>query len=326
MTFGTPETISSYPKEVSLGTSDGENIDLGVYGIHDIISVDSLLLVVTTQDKDIVSLYDRVTLNHRGSFLRVGNGPGELQMFSFPSRYGNRFYSKDGYIYVDFVNGMKNVLRWNVSEAYDNGKEQIEEIPVDASSMSMFRWLINDSTIVFKTLADANTRQVRTVMVNGEDRTPPFLSELNDARIETENDGRLFNLLSSLVTYDPFSGIVAESSLYLDIINLYSLRDGFHRSIRIGNRKPVSISDLESIMKAKNEPSQTIWYSMGGKDFFAVLYGADSSSRNSILVFGWDGTPKCRINFEENISAFDINGNTLITLSRDTESVRRYTI
>lgn len=322
MTFGDPTVIESFDNTMTLDVKDAETLDIDAVGVLDLISLDSVLFVVTKRDSNVVELFDFNTLESRGGYLRHGNGPGEIQPFFYPYRYGNRFYGKRDSVYVDFCNGMKNNLRWNVTAAFNDSEEVVTELPTGSSGMSMYRWILNDSTSLFMRLVDNNTRLEREIVVNGENRTPDFLEELNRAKVETENDGFVFNALASRVEYNPELDIVAEISLYQNVLNLYSLHTDYHESFQIG-KKPVFVSDVETALKNPFKDPQTVWYSMSQLDYIAVLYDEGKGNRR-ILVFRWDGTPFYEIKLTEKVSAFDINLDTVLTLNKDTEEIRRY--
>ena len=322
MTFGNPTVVTSFANTMTLDVGDAETLDIDAIGALDLISMDSILLVVTRRDSNVVVVLDFNTLESKGEYLRHGNGPREIQPFFYPYRYGNRFYGNRDSAYVDFCNGMKNNLRWNVTAAFNDSEEVVEELPVSASEMSMFRFILNDSTTLLMRLVDNNTRLVRELVVNGENRTPVFLEKLNRAKVETENDGFIFNALASRVEYNPELDIVAEISLYQNVLNLYSLHTDYHKSFQIG-KEPVSVSDVETALKNPFKDPQTVWYTMSSTDYIAILYDDDRGSRR-ILMFQWDGTPFYEIKLTEKVSAFDINKNTIITLNKDTEEIRRY--
>lgn len=322
--FEKAKVVSSFPKEITLSLSDAQDVDLGILGIADLYSHDSMLMVVTRSDEPVIELFDYETLEPKGGFLRHGNGPNEVQPFAFPYSSLSRFVNKGDSLYLDFRNGMKNYLRWNLTAAYNGQGEFVKEVQYNFAPSALYRWILNDSTVLCKTLVDNNTRVVREVLVNGTDRTPGFLSELDKAKVQTENDGFVFNTLGTLVEYNPELDVVAEVSLYLDVINLYSLHSNYHESIQIG-KKPVLISDIEALMKSGIYDCAHVKETVSSDSSFSLLY-RDSAGDMSILQFGWDGKPLSRISLPEKVSSLDIHGKDIWTVSTDSEQVRRYTL
>ncbi len=193
-----------------------------------------------------------------------------------------------------------------LTAAYNGQGEFVKEVQYNFAPAALYRWILNDSTVLCKTLVDNNTRVVREVLVNGTDRTPGFLSELDKAKVQTENDGFVFNTLGTLVEYNPELDVVAEVSLHLDVINLYSLHSNYHESIQIG-KKPVLISDIEALMKSGIYDCSHVKETVSSESSFSLLY-RDSAGDMSILQFGWDGKPLSRISLPENVSSLDIHG------------------
>lgn len=76
--FEKAKVVSSFPKEITLSLSDAQDVDLGILGIADLYSHDSMLMVVTRSDEPVVELFDYETLEPKGGFLRHGNGPNEV--------------------------------------------------------------------------------------------------------------------------------------------------------------------------------------------------------------------------------------------------------
>ncbi len=324
MSFENVTVVDSFPEVVDLNPASSEDVGIDVPGIWDVISRDSVLIVVSTREAPVVSLFEYESLKPRGDFLHHGNGPKELLPYYMPSRYRTRFYMRADSLYAEIANGNKNTLRWNVTASYADGEERIDELPPFSSAKSLFRWQLNDSTVLCRSLEDSNTRLVRELYVSGEEKTPTFLEELNAAKISTPNDGYLINLLSTFVAYSPDKDIVAESALTLNVINLYSLHSDFHKSLTLG-KKPMDISRAEKITKRQSRIPRSIWYSASYDDFFAILYGREEAGRE-IMLFAWDGTPLRKYVMHERVTAFDFNGSTLLTLDSETETIRRYRI
>lgn len=322
MTFRDVTVVDDFPEVVKLYAGSAEIVNLDVPGIMDIISRDSILIAVSTRESPIVSLFDYSSFEPRGGFLRHGNGPKELLPFYFPSRYRTRFYVSSGSLYAEIANADKNILRWNVSAAYSEGAELVESLPAMFAPKSLFKWQLNDSTVLGRRLENSSTQLVREVYVSGEARTPAFLEELDEARINTPNDGFMINLLSTLVAYNPERDIVAESAMSLNVINIYSLHSGFHKSLQMGRTRPSIAREEKKTKEEEYFMPQYIWYSAAYDDFFGILYG--QGREREILLFSWDGKPLRKYVLDETVSAFDINGDTLLTLCAETETIRKY--
>lgn len=92
--FEKAKVVSSFPKEITLSLSDAQDVDLGILGIADLYSHDSMLMVVTRSNEPVIELFDYETLESKGGFLRHGNGPNEVQPFAFPYSSLSRFVNK----------------------------------------------------------------------------------------------------------------------------------------------------------------------------------------------------------------------------------------
>lgn len=323
MTFGDVTIVDDFPEVMELDAGSAEIVNLDVPGIIDIISRDSILMAVSTREAPIVSLFEYSTLRPRGEFMRHGNGPKELLPFYMPTGYESRFFHQNDSLFVDIVNGNKNTLRWNVSSAYCDSLERVSEMPPISAAASLFGWRLNDSTVLSRRLENSSTQLVRCLYVNGKLQTPSFLEELNKAEIDTPNNGYMINILSSLVGYNPKSDIVADIAIVLDVINLYSLSSDFRRTIQLA-KKPMSIEKAETTVKLTSKLPRSIWYAAPYDDFFAVLYGREE--QREILLFSWNGVPLCKYILHEPVSAFDINGNCLLVLDSDSETIHKYQI
>ena len=105
--FEKAKVVSSFPKEITLSLSDAQDVDLGILGIADLYSHDSMLMVVTRSDEPVIELFDYETLEPKGGFLRHGNGPNEVQPFAFPYSSSSRFVNKSEFfelLYLKVVN------------------------------------------------------------------------------------------------------------------------------------------------------------------------------------------------------------------------------
>lgn len=323
MVFSNVEKVGTFPEQHDLRLDDSELVAIDVPGVRSMISVDSVLMALSSRNDPAVALFDYRTLEPRGKYLRHGNGPVELLPFTGPSRSNSLLrYSGDS-LYMDVLGVNKDVLRWNVSAAFSDGREEIETIPTFKDLKGVpFKWILDDSTVLCKKLEDNSRRQVRELYVSGKLQPMPNVAELDAASIETPNDGFLFNVLSTMPAYNSESGIVAEASLFLNVVNIYSLRSDFRKSIVLGDAVPVR--KVEKEFKSTGMMRQSIWACIPCGDSLVVLYGEEGTEERELLVFDWDGKPVCKYLLHEGVDAIDINGDTLLTFDSETETLRRY--
>lgn len=70
--FEKAKVVSSFPKEITLSLSDAQDVDLGILGIADLYSHDSMLMVVTRSDEPVVEFLTTKRLSLReDSFAMV---------------------------------------------------------------------------------------------------------------------------------------------------------------------------------------------------------------------------------------------------------------
>ncbi len=323
MVFSNVEKAGAFPEQHDLKLDESELVAIDVPGMRSMISVDSVLMALSSRNDPAVALFDYRTLESRGKYLRHGNGPAELLPFTGPSRSNSLLrYSGDS-LYMDVLGVNKDVLRWNVSAAFSDGREEIEAVQAFKDLKSVpFKWMLNDSTVLCKKLEDNSRRQVRELYVSGKLQPMPNAAELDAASIETPDDGFLFNVLSTMPAYNPERDIIAEASLFLNVVNIYSLHSDFHKSIVLG--KSVPVRKVEKDFKATGRMSQSIWACIPCGDCFVLLYGEEGTEERELLVFDWEGNPVCKYLLHEGVDAIDINGGTLLTFDSETETLRRY--
>ena len=169
MVFSNVEKAGAFPEQHDLKLDESELVALDVPGMRSMISVDSVLMALSSRNDPAVALFDYRTLESRGKYLRHGNGPAELLPFTGPSRSNSLLrYSGDS-LYMDVLGVNKDVLRWNVSAAFSDGREEIEAVPAFKDLKGVpFKWMLNDSTVLCKKLEDNSRRQVRELYVSGK--------------------------------------------------------------------------------------------------------------------------------------------------------------
>ncbi len=325
LVFSDAEKVGTFPEQHDLKIDESEIVEIDAPGMTSVISSGPILMALSSMSDPAVALFDYETLEPRGKYLRHGNGPTELLPFTGPSRSNTLFRHSGDSLYMDILGVNKNLLRWNVSAAFSDGREEIEAVPAFKDLKSIpFKWMLNDSTVLCKKLEDNSRRQVRELYVSGKLQATPNVKELDDVSIVTPNDGFLFNVLTTIPAYNPEREMIAEASLFLNVINIYSLRSDFRKSIVFG--KAASVREVEKEFKSTGVMRQSIWTCIPFGDYFIVLYGAEGTDERELLVFDWDGNSVCKYFLHEGVDAIDINLDcrTLLTFDSETETLRKY--
>ena len=172
--FDEVKYITQFPKTVQLGP--GEQIELNLIGVKDMLIHDSLMIVGTSNSRGYWSFFSLPGLDHKGNFLLQGNGPQE---FLFPPSAGKaQFRSEDGktVIYIPDTD-KRRIMRMDISETLQGNDLKIANV-CDSLPPLLFNLVYIDSTTYLcKTITKDQAQQIRFMLRDGHREKPEFLKK-----------------------------------------------------------------------------------------------------------------------------------------------------
>lgn len=257
--------------------------------------------------------------------LKRGNGPNELLWYQYFNEITLK-HEEDSLI-ACLRNNKRQMSRWNITETLMSGDADL--IPFTGSFKGTMTLIcINDSLTFATRLRDNDTRIEREVYNRNSVERPAHLSELSEPKV-MKSDGRSFNALSMIYSYDNEHGKIVEAGSSQNIINIYSIDGTFRRSICIGSLKDYDVNDIKSWPMAYEHLD--LYH-----DFIAALYYEDTtynhSMKGSILpsvrIFSWEGMPVLELQLDRHATnfEFDFTNRKLYTLNSEDETFCQYDI
>lgn len=312
--------INRFPKEIKTDPSIEDRYDLT--GAISLFVDDSILYVAKMGVEDYIHAFDKDTGSLIGSFLKNGNGPGEL--LAIPTLSISSFKKDNGLVF-SIIDGRGHLLDINFSESLKNGKTILvgtEDVP---TSNLMHSIKLNGGYGVYcTTLKPRFTGINRFIYYNGEQTSIPPMDELNKSVISKEGDSFLFNLVGVMANCNTKLNRMVETSIYLNTIHLYDVDGPFAKTICMGKQ----LSDIRALEEAGFAGMKPInSYMMTYPDFFAVLH-QDKEEEKSVCVFDWEGKPLGKIYVDPGIDSFeiDVKRGKMFALKNATEELLIYDI
>lgn len=318
--------IESFPHFVKL--SDPIDLKYELTGVRDIFIDKDILFVSRRSGEGFIHALNKETGESLGSFLYGGNGPGELlspPFFSMSSLYG-----EDNHPVFNFYNGRGKIISVDFASSLEKKNTTVistTDIEEEGFLMHVIALPGTDDYVYCTTTVAKMTGIERFIHTPHGRITPPVMEKLNNKRIQTENDGFLFNLVGTHVGYCPNKKRIVESSLYLNSINIYDIEDGYSKTLYQGER-PISIEKAEeggvAGMKQINLCMKTY------PDFFAVLsdntHLENGGKGYGIYVYDWEGQPIMGIQIENEVTTFefDVFSGSLFVYNSSTETLKKY--
>ncbi|WP_192348900.1 BF3164 family lipoprotein [Algoriphagus sp. Y33] len=326
MAFDNIDYIKEFPVKFSLGKKTTPNID--IIGIRSFAIYDSILILNTTKEDGLWSLYSLPNHQYLNSFLKRGEGP--LELIQGPSLASKTKITREegqlvAYLY-DFQKG--GALKFNIEESINSKILQISKLNTSIPPFLFEFIMIDSSTFFIKEIGNMDTQQIRYLYKNGYRTTLPILDKLNQASILQGED---FNILSALTKLSDIHQKFVEMPIGLNYINLYSLDSTLAKTICIGEK----LFDISNIQK-ENTWDRVYTFSdlRVFDDFFGVVfinediktYQTNRTHFPSILLFNWEGEPLAELKLENHITSFDIDfiNNELYTFDVQSDEFYKY--
>ena len=331
MAFEEVRYIREFPRTYSLTAQDAESVDFGIIGTQDFIVHDSLLILSTANKNGFLTFLSLPDHRNLGSYLLLGNGPQEFIMPPWISQ--SVFYREKGDLCFTLHNVVRKRLEcFNVTRTLESKRLHLSTIK-DSLVSTAFRFLyINDSTFMCREITSDETRQIRYFIENGRRTEPLCLIPLNESRVNPGHGD--YNILATLIQYNPDRRRVVEAPTLLNHINLYAPDGSFARTICVGKRLDKT-KDIQA--REYGERIRTYMHLLAYPDFFGALYfGATEKEFELepgkispvIQLFDWDGEPLAEIRLPYMATAFDfdLKNGALYTFDRTSEQFQKYDI
>lgn len=325
--FENIEYIKTFPKTFVL--ENDSLVNTGKIGIRDIKICDTLMLISSVDSGGLISVFNTRSGHMSPSFIRQGNGPGEILYVPFFSNVNT--IRKDNRTRIQLSDGKGGMIEWTLQDSSNNIPE-VKTVETSLPQNSFCYIYISDTTYLCKDVSAEADRQIRYLMTNGQKRTTESLDKLNRLSIPVKRDGYLFNILSTFSGYSPKHDIVVEASIMLNMIHMYSLNRDFEKTICYGSKA----DNIDQICMAGMKGLKENFARLNlYDDFFAVMYSGKKEYSLSakeplpkILFFDWQGSPIMELQLKMPASVFDIDlySKTLYTLDRKNEIIRKYDI
>lgn len=304
MAFDEVEYVLEFPAEFKVGKID--NPKTNNVGLNEIKIFDNrLILEKSNGNWEVYSLPNHKLL---GSFLKRGDGPFEFMQGPFLNKTSFEIEDNDfvGYLY-DFQKG--RVMRLNISESLKLGEQNLMEFESKIPPFLFSFARLDSNTFFIKELAAKDTRQLRSIIKNGQRESLDIVDVLNEAEIKQGED---FNILSTLMGYSRVNNRIVEAPIGLNNINIYSVDGSFAKTICLENK-------LSNITEIQSQFRWNRLYTFANltlfDDFFGVIFINEDELQYqkfrrkipSILLFDYQGNPLAKIQTGEHFTSFDID-------------------
>ena len=318
-TFADLDYINGFPKELKVTASPDERFDM--VGTYTFFLEDTVLFVSKSRTSDLIYAFNKDNGRLIGSFLKKGNGPGEL--LSTPALSISSFRKDGGNLIFSFFDDKGHVLDVDFSESLRKGRAVIKGSEDLAGNEVMHCIKLADGSGTYITTLKPNLTGIqRYISRNGEEVNIPFMEELNKNSIKG-GDGFLFNLVGVHANCNLRLNRMVEAFIYLNTIHLYDVDGPFSRSLSFDRKlSDTEVLEQNGVMKMKKINYCLMVY----RDFFAVLH--EDSGNKFVCLFDWDGKPLARILVDPEIEYFDIDvkDGQLFGFCNEDETLRIYDI
>jgi len=314
--------ITDFPEEKSVKSSEEIELHIGNYNVLSMTIKDSLLMVSTHKNEQVVYVYDVSDFSCLGSFFKIGNGPSEL-LKTFYMNYARIFYSGHS-IMLEFSNGRKEIVRWNVSQSLIRNETVAESRPLPSTSAYSGLWMIlDDSTSFCRTISSDELKNEREVYVGTILKKVDAFTKLNGIEVST-NRYPYFNLLSGYPAYNEENRIFVDASISTNVINFVALDNNFSKTVIVG-REVVSVHEAEKYCNRHHKERQ-FFFSQSSDDTLCAFLFSEKSKDYSILFFDWYGEPKLKVNLPHPATdfCFDSSKHVIYALDSENEKIYRY--
>lgn len=280
--------VKEFPKTYTLRDKSKPKIDL--LGARSFRIYDSLLIVPKVGGKKLLSFYSLPSYKKLGAFVDQGRGPFELaHVPNFVHATSFRTEAQNRFVYV-FGNINGRLIKLNIDKSIATSRPSLS-VFMDSLPNPVFTCFPIDSTRVFMREIENNmTQQNRYILKNNIKTTTALLDKLNQISIQKDED---FNVLTSIIKYNPNNLRFVEKPIGMNYLLIYSLDGSFLKVVCLGD-------ELWTVNKVqqKSRRNRTRQFkdlrSFGG--FFGVVYtkGAKvyrefnfKDLQSSILFLDW---------------------------------------
>jgi len=322
MAFRDVIQAKEFPVKVTL--KNAEKVPISTIGAKDIRIQDSLLFIAANRDSGFISIFSLPSLERKGSFIKKGNGPGELLFFPFFSNVS--FCNEGGNMIISLFDARGKSFNFYVNESMKDGTSCISSGIQLPSAQIMTCYDLGNGRFFCRSLSGNMDAQRRYIHEETGDIETQAMGRLNKAVVPKSSDGLLFNALSSFTQINHEKMIAVEASTMMNTINVYKIDSLFAKTICIG-KKVDKIKDIckdgAAGLKQKNFDLKT--YENG----FGVLNSdGESNSPKSVLLFDWECRPVAKFELTNAASAFDIDwiNHALYTYDMASETLLKYDI
>jgi len=324
MAFDDVEFISEFPKKVSLS---GSTVEMDVIGLYDLAIYDTIMVVSSNDKNGYLDFLSLPAMNHFGKYLKGGRGPNE--MLSMPSiNSAVPIYDGDNLKIAVFEGSKSSYYMIDLSETIRNSELDMVLIADSLPRILTCCVYVDDTTFICNHAQLPGINQIRYVLRDGNVDTPANFEKLNSAFMPVSLG---FTVLSSNLKYNKQNGMIVESPIFLNNINLYSIDGEFSKSICLDEQ----VDDIDGFATISlNDIRQVFADSRIYIDYFGVLYvnninmGFGRENKPSVMFFNWKGKPLMELELDQYATSFDIDfvNKVLYTLDNQTEGMYIYNI
>lgn len=253
-----------------------------------------------------------------GDFLSVGQGPGEF-VYGVPFVQSSYFVGERDSLIAYLVNNKRSrIVRANLTDIISGGKGNLTERRVNRALKRAWHTVVCDSASLLMSLPNDSITGFRKLLVIGDSLSSKKVTDSLD--VMKVADREKINLLGRVYRYNKASGKFVEARSFLNLISVFSKRDGILKRVCIGK----NVFDLVEMEKKEiNYDGYAIRECAVWDKGFGVISpeglveasGPVQSDSSDLLVFDWDGDPIYRTKLPLKINSFDIdwgNGRLIV--------------
>lgn len=318
LAFENVKVADGFREEIDLTKRKPEVINLDVVGALDICVYDSLFCVMSSDPNGFVKVFDKRSFSSYGSFLRKGRGPGELINIPTSHRFSR---SSDGRL---FFLDRKQIVEVDVAASLRDGRTVAKPYKENLPDLMDYYVVVSDSLDVIKRLNTAFDGYTRQILCGKVPKSTKNQESLNKIVLDVKGNPGKFNLIGSIMAYNASEDVVAEASLMMNTINIYSLFSDFAMTLWIGDRP----DDLHRLEKAVYGTTGDTFIDLKPyKDIFLVLFQKERG-HNVVMAFQWDGMPVARIKVPDYVTKVctDLDQNVLYALDGEKDRILKWTL
>lgn len=301
--------VKEFPQTFQVRTAPPET-PFEAMGMLDLVAHGNTLYISGRSGSGLIAGYDKESGACTGTFLRTGNGPGEVLGVKYLSTY-TACERRDGHLHYFLTDGKGKMLDIDFTASLEAGQPVVaSSLDISEEPMMCALQLPDRKDTVFGTYVKPSFDGFDRFLLGPEGRTTTAAMEvLNGASSGRPGDGFLFNAVGIRANYHPGMGRIVECSIYLNTVQLYDVSGPFSRTVCLGSR----LTDVESVVGEGLSGMHEISFSLKSyPEFFAVL--TDESVRagkknagQSILVLDWDGNPLVKLDLDRTVASFEFD-------------------